>query len=111
MTNMDTIGDALLVRVAARLRECIRRSDIVGRFDPVRWAADLANAIVGWVAPVRRCPVDGCPHAQGAFRLCEDNRRRFTRMGMAGASTDEYVATGPPVIVRADAELCGFPDC
>lgn len=88
-----------------------RAWDLAGRPDPVQWAADPANATVGWVAPVRRCPVDGCPHAQGLFRLCEDHRRRFTRMGMAGASTDEYVATCPPVIVRADAERCGFPDC
>ncbi|MEV6598802.1 site-specific integrase [Actinoplanes sp. NPDC051346] len=66
---------------------------------------------MGWLAPVRRCPVDGCPHAQGPFRLCEDHRRRFTPMGMAGASTDEYLATRPAVIIRGDVGRCGYPGC
>jgi integrase len=88
-----------------------RAWSLAGRPDRGAWVADPANATVGWIAPVRRCPVDGCPHAQGAFRLCEEHRRRFTPMGVAGASTDEYLATHPPVITRANAEPCGFPDC
>lgn len=75
-----------------------------GRPDVARWAADPDNDTVGWVAPVRGCPVVGCQHARGPFRLCEEHRRRFTRMGITGATTDEYVATNPPVITRVGSE-------
>ena len=105
------VDQCVAEQVAWQLCNVHRKAwDKDGRPDVTSWAASPHNTEVGWISPVKACPVNGCPNSEGPWVLCREHRRQMTPHAFRGVSNAEFLATAA-LPVEAPGTECIYPGC